>query len=48
MRKKEKVRKEAEKDLLFYLRYFKKFPPETREKFQQEIERLIEILKELS
>ncbi len=47
MKKKEKIRKEAEKDLLFYLRYFKKFPPETKEKFQQEVEKLIEFLKEL-
>ena len=44
---KKKKRKEFEKDLLFYLRYFKKFPPETRQKFQQEIEKLIELLKEM-
>lgn len=47
MMKKTKKRKEYEKDLLFYLRYFKKFPPETREKFQREIDFLIELLKEL-
>ena len=45
--KKKKNRKLYEKDLLFYLKYFKKFPPETREKFQQEIDYLIEFLKEM-
>ncbi|WP_160150011.1 hypothetical protein [Parabacteroides sp. Marseille-P3160] len=47
MKKTEKIRRQAERDLLFYLRYFKKFPPDTRERFQREIDRLIEFLKEL-
>ena len=47
MNKKEKIRRQAEKDLLFYLRYFKKFPSETRERFQREIDLLVEFLKEL-
>ena len=45
MRKKK--RKDYERDLLFYLKFFKKFPPETRDKFQCEIDTLIELLKEL-
>lgn len=46
MKKKEQIRRQAEKDLIFYLRYFKKFPPDTWDKFQREIDRLIEFLKE--
>ena len=42
-----KERKEAESSLLFYLRYWKKFQPQSREKFQYEIDRLIENLKEM-
>lgn len=40
-----KERKEAEQSLLFYLRYWQKLQPQSREKFQYEIERLIENLK---
>ncbi|MCL2649724.1 MAG: hypothetical protein FWD60_01710 [Candidatus Azobacteroides sp.] len=44
---KKKKRREFEKDLLFYLKYFKKFPLETKEKFQHEIDKLVELLKEM-
>lgn len=47
MNKQKSRRKEFEKDLLFYLRYFKKFPPASQWKFQYEIDRLIELLKEM-
>jgi len=42
-----KERKDAEQSLLFYLRYWQKFQPQSREKFQYEIDKLIENLKEM-
>ena len=42
-----KERRDAEKSLLFYLRYWKKFQPQSKSKFQYEIEKLIENLKEM-
>jgi hypothetical protein len=42
-----KERRKAEKELLFYLRYFKKFAPDSRAKFDYEIDRLVEKLKEM-
>ncbi|GAB6007990.1 hypothetical protein [Dysgonomonas reticulitermitis] len=44
---KKKKRKDFEKDLLFYLKYFKKFPPDSQDKFQREIDKLVELLKEM-
>jgi hypothetical protein len=46
-KKKSKKRKEAERDLLFYLEFWKHFAPESRNKFKKEIDRLIEELKEM-
>lgn len=46
-KRKSKKRKEAEKDLLFYLEFWKHFAPDSRDKFQIEIDRLIEELKEM-
>jgi hypothetical protein len=46
-KKKSKKRKETEKDLLFYLEFWKYFAPDSREKFQREIDKLIEELKEM-
>jgi hypothetical protein len=45
--KRSKKRREVEKELLFYLRYWKKFQPEARVKFQREIDYLVELLKEM-
>lgn len=42
-----KERKQLEKDLIFYLRHLKKMPAESREKFEIEIQRIVEKLKEL-
>jgi hypothetical protein len=44
---KKKKRKEFEKDLLFYLKYFKKIAPDSQDKFQREIDRLVELLKQM-
>lgn len=41
-----KKRRELEKDLLFYLRYYKKIAPDSRKKFDRIIEEIVEILKE--
>lgn len=41
-----KKRRELEKDLLFYLRYYKKISPDFRKNFDKIIEDLIELLKE--
>lgn len=41
-----KKRRELEKDLLFYLRYYKKIAPDSRKAFDRIIEELVEILKE--
>lgn len=41
-----KKRRELEKDLLFYLRYYKKIAPDSRKKFDAVIQELIEKLKE--
>ncbi|MDR2652642.1 MAG: hypothetical protein LBC68_10095 [Prevotellaceae bacterium] len=46
-KKKRKKRREAEKDLLFYLEFWKHFAPDSRDKFQKEIDRLEEELKEM-
>jgi hypothetical protein len=46
-KRKTKKRKNAEKDLLFYLEFWKHFAPDSRAKFQREIDRLIEELKEM-
>jgi hypothetical protein len=42
-----KARREAEENLLFYLRFFKRFPPDSRAKFDTIIQALIEELKEM-
>ncbi len=47
MKRQSSKRKEYEKDLLFYLRYFKKFSIASQNKFQYEIDKLIELLKEM-
>ncbi|SMD46413.1 hypothetical protein SAMN00777080_5103 [Aquiflexum balticum DSM 16537] len=41
-----KKRRELEKDLLFYLRYYKKIAPDSRKTFNKIIEDLVELLKE--
>ena len=46
-KKKSKKRRQAEKDLLFYLEFWKHFAPDSRAKFQIEIDRLMEELKEM-
>lgn len=46
-KRKSKERIEAENDLLFYLEYYKKFPPESLWKFQLEIDRLEALLKRM-
>lgn len=50
MRKEERERRNLEKDLLFYLRYYRRvsFRSERiRAEFEYEIDRLVELLKEL-
>lgn len=42
-----KKRKELEKDLIFYLRYIKKIAPDSREKFDLIIQKIVEKLKEM-
>lgn len=42
-----KERKELEKDLIFYLRHFKKIAPDSREKFEIIIQIIIEKLKDI-
>jgi len=42
-----KERKELEKDLIFYLRYIKKIAPDSREKFDLIIQKIVEKLKEM-
>lgn len=41
-----KKRRELEKDLLFYLRHYKKIVPDSRRIFDKIIEDLVELLKE--
>ncbi len=41
-----KKRGELEKDLMFYLRYYKKIAPDSRKKFDEVIEELVQKLKE--
>jgi hypothetical protein len=42
-----KQREELEKDLIFYLRYYKKVAPDSRRVIDNEIKKLIETLKKL-
>jgi hypothetical protein len=47
MKKKLSVKKQLERDLLFYLRYYKKVSIKMQAEFDYEIQQIIEKLKEL-
>ena len=47
MKKKLSPKKELERDLLFYLRYYKKVSPKMQIEFDYEIQRIIEKIKQL-
>ncbi len=47
MEKKLSVKKQLERDLLFYLRYYKKVSTKMQAEFDYEIQRIIEKLKEI-
>ena len=47
MKKKLSPKKQLEKDLLFYLRFYKKVSPKMQSEFDYQIQQIIEKLKEL-